>query len=152
MVYVPAVAGAVNVVPLTPVPLHATLVTVVPAGNVAVNVAVAPGQSVPIAPNVGAGTVATVIVLLAVIGHPFTVALKLTVYVPPVAGAVNVVPLTPVPLHTMLVTVVPAGKVAVNVAVAPGQSVPIVPNVGAGTAATVIMIEPVTGQPFTVAL
>ena len=64
----------------------------------------------------------------------------------------KVVPLTPVPLQTTLVTVVPAGNVALNVAVAPGQSVPMVLKVGAGTAATVMLNEPVTGQPLTVAL
>src|SRR5688572_27005250 len=127
-------------------------VTVVPAGNVALNVAVAPGHNVPIAPNTGAGTLATMIVRVAVTGHPFTVALKVIVYVPAAAGAVNVVPLTPVPLHTTLVTVVPAGNVALNVAVAPGQSVPMVLKVGAGTDATVIVKEPVIGQPLTVAL
>ena len=64
----------------------------------------------------------------------------------------KVVPLTPVPSQIGLTTVVPAGNVAVKVAVAPGQSVPIVLNVGVGTAATVIVNEPVTGQPLTVAL
>src|SRR5688572_17108874 len=127
-------------------------VTVVPAGKVALYVAVAPGHSVPMVPNTGTGTLATVIVRVAVKGHPLTVALKVIVYVPAAAGAVNVVPLTPVPLHSTLVTVVPAGNVALNVAVAPGQSVPIVLKVGAGTAATVIVNEPVTGQPLTVAL
>jgi hypothetical protein len=65
---------------------------------------------------------------------------------------VNTLPVTPVPLHTILVTVVPAGNVAVRVAVAPGHSVPIVPKIGAGVLATVIVNEPVTGQPLTVAL
>ena len=64
----------------------------------------------------------------------------------------NTEPLTPVPDQVMLVTVVPAGKLAVKLAVAPGHSVPIVPKVGAGVAATTITKEPVTGQPFTVAL
>jgi hypothetical protein len=110
-----------------------------------------PGQSVPTLLKTGAGAAATVIVLDPVTGQPFTVALKFTVYVP-AAGAVNVVPLTPVPLHTMFVTVVPAGNVALNVAVAPGHKVPMALNVGAGTLATVIVNEPVTTQPFTVAL
>jgi hypothetical protein len=50
------------------------------------------------------------------------------------------VPLTPVPLQDILVTVAPAGNVAVRVAVDPGQRVPIVPNTGVGnvTGATVI--------------
>jgi hypothetical protein len=55
------------------------LVTVVPAGKVALNVAVAPGHNVPIAPNVGAGTLATVIIIVVVNGHPFTVALNVIV-------------------------------------------------------------------------
>jgi hypothetical protein len=142
----------VNILPVTPVPLHTIFVTVVPAGNVALNVAVADGHKVPIVPNTGAGTLATVIVLEPVTGQPLTVALKFTVYVPADAGAVNVVPLTPVPLHTIFVTVVPAGNVALNVAVAPGHKVPMALNVGAGTLATVIVNEPVTGQPLTVAL
>jgi hypothetical protein len=65
-------------VPLTPIPLHTILATVVPAGKVAVNVAVVPGHKVPIAPKVGAGTLATTIVRVVVNGQPFTVALKVT--------------------------------------------------------------------------
>jgi hypothetical protein len=99
-----------------------------------------------------AGAATTVIVIDPVNGQPFTVALKFIVYVPGVDGAVNVLPLTPVPLHTMLVTVVPAGNVAVSVAVAPGQSAPIVPKTGTGILATVIVRVAVTGQPFTVAV
>ena len=74
------------------------------------------------------------------------------VYVPAAAGAVNTEPVTPVPLHITLVTVVPLGKVAVRLAVAPGHSVPMVPKFGAGGAATVIVREAFTGQPLTVAL
>src|SRR5688572_31078749 len=113
---------------------------------------VPPGQK--LAPDIFniAGAAATTIEIEPVTGQPLTVALKFTVYVPAISGAVNVVPLTPVPLHTMPVTVVPAGNVAVSVAVAPGHNVPIAPNTGAGTAATVIVNEPVTGQPLTVAL
>jgi hypothetical protein len=144
--------GALNVVPLTPVPLHITLVTEVPAGNVAINAAAVPEQSGPTAVKVGAGAAATVIVIEPVTRQPLTVALKFTVYVPIMEGAVNMFPLTPVPLHTTLVTVVPAGNVAVSVAVEPGHNVPIEPKIGVGTVATVIVMLAVIGQPFTVAL
>src|SRR5258705_6339947 len=128
------------------------LVTVFPAGNVAVRAAAVPEQTGPTAVNVGKEAAATVIVIEAVTKQPLTVALKFTVYVPKVEGAVNVFPLTPVPLHTTLVTVVPAGNVAVNVLVAPGHNVPIAPKVGEGTVATVIVLLDVIEQPFTVAL
>jgi hypothetical protein len=71
---------------------------------------------------------------------------------PGAAGAVNVVPLTPVPDQVIPLTVVPGGNVALNVAVVPGHSVPRVLNVGAGTFATVITKDPLTTQPLTVAL
>jgi hypothetical protein len=69
-----------------------------------------------------------------------------------VAGAVNVEPLTPVPLQVIPVTVVPAGNVALKVVVAPGHNVPTVLKVGKGTLATVITRDEVTTQPLTVAL
>ena len=97
-------------------------------------------------------TTVTVMVVVAVKGQPFTVALKVIVNTPPLAGAVNILPLTPVPLHTILVTVVPVGNPTVNSAVAPGQSGPIGGNVGGGTVVTMIGRVAVTGQPFTVAL
>ena len=75
----PPAVGAVNIFPLIPVPVHTILVTVVPAGNVAVSVAVAPGQSVPIAPKTGDGALATVIIRVVVYAQPFIVALKVTV-------------------------------------------------------------------------
>jgi hypothetical protein len=55
------------------------LATVVPAGNIAVNVAAAPGHKVPIAPKVGAGTLVTTIVRVVVNGQPFIVALKVII-------------------------------------------------------------------------
>src|SRR5688572_30263385 len=92
------------------------------------------------------------IVCVAVTGQPLTVAVKVTTKEPPVAGAVNVLPLTPVPLHTILVTVVPVGKPAASVAVAPGHSGPIGASCGGGTVITIIVCVAVTGQPLTVAV
>src|SRR5688572_25318475 len=94
------------------------------------------------------------IVCVAVTGQPLTVAVKVTTKEPPVAGAVNVVPLTPVPLHTILVTVVPVGNPAASVAVAPGHNGPIGANTGVGTEIAVkAMIVDVTGaQPGILAL
>src|SRR5204862_6349038 len=94
----------------------------------------------------------TIISIFPVTTHPVTVTLTLHDALPISAGAVNVDPLTPVPLHTILVTVVPAGNVAVSVAAEPGQSVPIAPKVGAGAFATVNVRLPDTANPFTVAL
>jgi hypothetical protein len=142
----------VNVVPLTPIPLHSTLVTEVPAGKLALSKAAVPEQRGPIVVKFGAGAAATVIVIEPVTRQPLTVALKVTTYVPKADGAVNVVPLTPSPLQSTLVTVVPSGNVALRVLVVPGHNVPIEPKTGAGTVATVMVLLAVIEQPFTVAL